>query len=191
MRVLVLLSGGIDSALVLALGVKAEWECHALAFDYGQPHVIELDAARAVAEHYGVPFEIIELIDVALPKVDDVVFAGRNMVFASLAVAIAQARGFGAVAVGCNGSDWSRFPDCRPAFWHNLRLAAEDAYGVSIRTPLLHNSKIDIVRAAREMDVPIDLTWSCYSPIWNHPCGRCLACETRKAAMDYDQEAKA
>jgi 7-cyano-7-deazaguanine synthase len=174
---LVLLSGGLDSATVLA---GCSGERTALAFDYGQPHRIELDRAEQIAQHYGVLLEVLPLP--VMPRVDDVVFAGRNFVFASVAIAIAQARGIGSVAFGCNASDWPRFPDCRPEFWRNLGRCAE-AYGVKVLTPLIYMSKRDVVEKARELKVPIELTWSCYHPKDDQPCGECLACTTRKDAL--------
>jgi 7-cyano-7-deazaguanine synthase len=175
--ILVLLSGGLDSATVLA---GCNGERAALAFDYGQPHKIELERAEKIARHYGAAFEIVALP--AMPRVNDVVFAGRNLVFASVAIAYAQARGIGTVAFGCNASDWERFPDCRPEFWRNLGRCA-DAYGVRVLTPLIHSSKRDVVEAARKLNVPIELTWSCYSPQAGQPCGECLACKTREEAL--------
>src|SRR5215475_2284924 len=145
MRALVPLSGGIDSAVVLASCIGSDWECATIGFDYGQDHVIELEYAARIADHYCVPFEIKKLLP--MPKTNDVVFAGRNFVFASTAVAIAQAYGFDVVAFGCNASDWFEFPDCRPEFWRSVKACA-GAYGITVRTPLLHNDKADIIKAA-------------------------------------------
>lgn len=187
MKTLVLLSGGLDSAVVLASHIKSGDLCLALGFDYGQPHRIELERAQQIADHYYTPFEIITLP--GMPKVDDVVFSGRNLVFASIAIATAQARGFEHVAVGCNASDWSRFPDCRPPFWRAVETCAQ-AYGVSVSVPLIYAWKTDVVQTARKLGVPIELTWSCYSPLnviqagKYVPCGECLACKTRKEAEE-------
>jgi 7-cyano-7-deazaguanine synthase len=183
MKSIVLLSGGIDSATILAACVADGDECVAIGFDYDQPHRIELSYARDIASHYGVPFERICLTALLNAKVDDVVFAGRNLVLVSLAIAIAQARKFDRVIVGCNATDWDRFPDCRPSFWRLVNQCAE-TYGIKVLTPLIYMSKRDVVARARELNVPIHLTWSCYSPQEdNNPCGKCLACETRNSAI--------
>ena len=116
-----------------------------------------------------------------MPLVNDVVFAGRNLVLASVAVAEAQATGQEAIAVGCNELDWMRFPDCRPVFWNFFRYAAE-TYNICVLTPLLYISKSAVFEQARKLDVPIEQTWSCYSPQGSEPCGECLACRTRKEA---------
>ncbi len=180
MKTVVLLSGGLDSAVVLAACLKQGDECLALGFDYGQPHRIELQYATEIAKWSHTPFEV--LLVPAMPKINDVVFAGRNFVFASLAIAAAQTRGFDRIAVGCNASDWSRFPDCRPPFWHAMETCAE-AYGVKIATPLIYASKREVVEQARRLGVHIDLTWSCYSPQNGEPCRECLACKTRQEAL--------
>jgi 7-cyano-7-deazaguanine synthase len=180
MKTVVLLSGGLDSAVVLAGCVASGDECLALAFDYNQPHVIELEKADGIANHYGV--RLIGLRAPVMPLVDDVVFSGRNLVFAALAIAQAQAHKFDRVAVGCNASDWARFPDCRPDFWRGLDRLAE-VYGISVVTPLIYMSKREVVEKARELNVPIELTWSCYSPQDEKPCGSCLACKTREEAL--------
>ena len=177
MKTIVLLSGGLDSAVVLAM--HHHDECLTLGFDYGQPHLIELDWAERIARHYGTPFERVRVPE--MPKINDVVFAGRNLVLASLAVATAQARGYEGIAVGCNASDWLRFPDCRPSFWKALQQCAS-FYDVRVSMPLIHSSKADVVGMARALDVPVDLTWSCYSPQEGHQCGECLACVTRREA---------
>lgn len=179
MKILVLLSGGLDSAAVLADLVR-DHHCIALGFDYGQKHSMELERASVIAAHYHVVFarQNIE----SLPLVNDVVFAGRNLVMASLAIAHAQSTRCQAIAIGCNASDWLRFPDCRPAFWRAVAAAAE-AYDVKVLTPLIYHSKRDVVDRARELGVPLDATWSCYSPNDGKPCGDCLACKTRNEAL--------
>ena len=179
MKVLVLLSGGLDSTVVLASFVRKH-ECAAIGFDYGQPHLIELERAKFIAGMYHAPFQVVKLP--SIPLVNDVVFAGRNLVLASHAIAHAAAEGFNAIAVGCNESDWIRFPDCRPNFWNAVHVAAE-FYDVSVLAPLLHMWKGDILRLAKDMNVPIDITWSCYSPRDRQPCGECLACKTRQEAL--------
>lgn len=203
MKILIPLSGGLDSATVLALAIRDNHEVNAVGFEYGQPHRIELEHAERIAARYGVPFETVRIPN--MPKTNAVVFAGRNLVLAATAISLAAARGFGAVAFGCNASDWQDFPDCRPAFWNSVRAAAE-AYGIRVLTPLIYHSKQDVAETARRYGVPIDLTWSCYSPRYvpggdgwdaggsraaayeNHPiepvpCGKCLACETRAKAL--------
>ncbi len=181
MKILVLLSGGLDSAVVLATLVP-DHACTAIGFDYGQKHRIELERAALVAEHYSVPFRVMELPP--MPLVNDVVFAGRNLVLASVAVSEAIAAGREAIAVGCNESDWMRFPDCRPAFWNFFRYAAE-TYDIRVLTPLMYHWKVAVFEQARKLGVPIDLTWSCYSPQGEEACGECLACKTRKEAECY------
>lgn len=167
---LLLLSGGMDSTLCLHLH-RAKIVM-AVGFDYGQPHVIELDYAARTASKYGVPFQRVDLP--TMPKVNDVVFAGRNAVFIAAAVATAQANGLGGVMIGCNYSDNARFPDCRPHFIDALSSAYKEAYGVSVCAPLLTTSKVEVVRKARELALPP--TWTCYAPIEQHPCGACYAC---------------
>jgi 7-cyano-7-deazaguanine synthase len=181
-RTLVLLSGGLDSTVVLAACVAQGDECLAVGFDYNQDHHIELDHAEDIAAHFAVPFERVGLPAMFNAKVDDVVFAGRNLILAALAIGMAQADTFDRIAVGCNASDWARFPDCRPEFWRNLDYCAS-AYGVKVVTPLIYMSKRDVVETARKLKVPIELTWSCYSPQDGHPCGECLACTTRQEAL--------
>lgn len=189
MKTIIPLSGGLDSATVLAGCVAGGDECLTVGFDYGQPHHIELDAAEEIAEHYGVQFKRVGLPAMLSAKVDDVVFAGRNLIFASLAIAMAQAGKYDRVAFGCNATDWARFPDCRPEFWRNVGRCAE-SYGITILTPLIYMSKREVVEAARKLKVPIERTWSCYDPqkiAWpvdrHIRCGCCLACKTLKEAL--------
>lgn len=168
MKHLILLSGGMDSALCLArYGASL-----CIGFDYGQPHVIELERAESIAAHYAVPFDRVRLP--AMPRVNDVVFAGRNAVLISSAAAIAQSRGLGAVMIGCNFSDATRFPDCRPAFIRAMSEALHAAYGVRVAAPLLTMTKAQVVAEADERAIPG--TWTCYAPRGDQQCGECYSC---------------
>lgn len=166
---LVLLSGGMDSALCLAR--YGAGLC--LGVDYGQPHAIELQHARRIADHYGAPFEVVYVP--SMSRVDDVVFAGRNAVLLGIAASMAQARGFDSVVIGCNFSDAQRFPDCRPAFIKAMSEALHGAYGVRVSAPLLTMSKAQIVAEAKERGIP--RTWTCYAPRDWQQCGECYACK--------------
>jgi 7-cyano-7-deazaguanine synthase len=183
MRTLVLLSGGLDSATVLAAMLKEGHDCSAAGFDYGQPHHIELDYAEELATHYRVQFDRVGLPSIFSARTDDVVFAGRNLVLAAMAISMAAARKLDAVAVGCNASDWERFPDCRPDFWSHVRNAAT-TYNVQVATPLIRMSKREVVELARHLQVPIEKTWSCYLPTAGKPCRECLACTVRERALE-------
>lgn len=170
---LILLSGGMDSALCLHRYGAAL----AIGFDYGQPHVIELEYAANIAKKYKVKFERHDLT--YMPKVDDVVFAGRNAVLLSYAAGIAQSRGLSAAVIGCNFSDATRFPDCRPAFIRSLNEAFKEAYGVTVHAPLLTTSKAQIVAEAKAAGLPE--TWTCYSPKKGKQCGKCYACKSLRS----------
>jgi 7-cyano-7-deazaguanine synthase len=178
----VLLSGGIDSAVVLALTRRAPWVERgtiALGVDYGQPHVRELQFARDLAERFGV--EYVQFSAPPMPLIDDVVFAGRNALLVSMGVSLAMSRGHDAVAIGCNFTDAARFPDCRPGFFKGLSAAMRYAYDVTVAAPLLDKTKHQVVALGRELGVPVEQTWSCYSPA-DRPCGACMACIVRAEA---------
>jgi 7-cyano-7-deazaguanine synthase len=167
---LILLSGGLDSALCLARYGATQ----AIGFDYGQPHAIELGYAARLAEHYGVPFAVHQLPH--MPRVNDVVFAGRNAVLLTVAAAHAQAAGIDSVVIGCNFSDAQRFPDCRPAFIKAMSDALHGAYGVRVAAPLLTMTKAQIVAEAKERGIPE--TWTCYQPTpAGERCGICYSCK--------------
>lgn len=187
-RSLVLLSGGIDSATALAMcrGDKRM----AVGFHYGQQHDIELEYAELVAVAEGVRFDVVKLP--VMPKVNDLVFAGRNAVMIAVAASIAAQEGYERVVIGSNFSDWQRFPDCRPEFVKAMDAAMHSGYGIRVVAPLLHLSKAQVVAEACRLGVDLTRTWSCYSPIdgGNMHCGKCLACETRRLAMLAHPEAR-
>lgn len=163
---LLLLSGGMDSAVCL----KRYGATLAIGFDYGQPHKVELEFAERLAEGAGVPFHVVRIPP--LPKVDDIVFAGRNAVMLAIGAAIAQAKKLQTVVIGCNFDDAMRFPDCRPEFILAMDKAMTNAYGVGVSAPLLRTTKAQIKREAEGLD-----TWTCYQPKDGRPCGECYSCK--------------
>jgi 7-cyano-7-deazaguanine synthase len=176
---LVCFSGGIDSLVALKIYMGMS-ECTALMFYYGQPHAIELDRAKEIAQEMDVPYEVKSLT--TLDRGEGVVFPARNLLFAAEAIAFACANSFDNVVFGCNKSDWNNFPDCRPDFWNKLRDAAKSAYDVTLCTPLLHFTKQEVVQTAKKLGLPLGKTWSCYTPDNGQQCGKCMACATRKSA---------
>lgn len=202
----VLLSGGLDSATCLALAHKDGYACHALSFDYGQRHIVELDAARAVAkqvgclEHRIIRLDMSELGGSALTDtsldVPEQESAGipityvpaRNTVFLSYAMAVAEVVGAGTIFIGVNALDYSGYPDCRPefieAFQRMANLATKagvEGLVLRIATPLMHMYKSDIIRAGLAAGVDFALTVSCYqADAEGRACGRCDSCRFRK-----------
>lgn len=209
---IVLLSGGLDSATVLALARDEGFAPIALSFDYGQRHAGELEAARAVAAAAGVREHLVIRIDlrvfggsaltaeIAVPKDRDVAHAtdfpityvpARNTIFLAYALALAEVRGAGDIFIGVNAVDFSGYPDCRPeyiaAFERMANLATRagvEGRGVRIRAPLMHWSKEQIIRRGLELGVDYGLTWSCYDPDpRGRACGHCDSCVLRAEAF--------
>lgn len=165
---LLLLSGGMDSALLLhKYGADL-----CVGFDYGQPHAVELQYAERLAATYSTRF-----LKVPLPgmsRIDDVVFAGRNAVLLSVGASIAHAEGMDHVVIGCNFSDAQRFSDCRPEFIRSMNAALKSAYGVSVHAPFLTTTKAQIRAEVESLGLR---TWTCYSPRGDQACGECYSCE--------------
>ena len=198
--VVVLLSGGIDSAVVLALSVRAGQAVEALTVNYGQRHGREIDAATRLAHYYDVGHTIVSVdrnlfagsaltfgadVPDTVAHVPDATYVpARNTVLLALAAARAEAVGARTIAFGANGDDAGGYPDCRPAYIEALRdVLNEGTVGhVWLRAPLLHMSKVEVVNLARKLDVPLDLTWSCYQGGLK-PCGACGACTLRHEAL--------
>ena len=199
----VILSGGLDSTVGLAEATAAGDDVIALSIDYGQRHAIELDRARAIAAHYGVEHieQRLDLsawggsaltdssIDVPTASHDDGIpvtyVPGRNLIFLSLAVALAEARGAAHVSIGVNALDYSGYPDCRPEFIESFSRAAAlalrtgvEGSPVDVITPLIDMTKAQIVRRGVELGAPLELTWSCYRGNAT-PCGNCDSCVLR------------
>ena len=189
-----LVSGGVDSATVLAIARSRGFDCHALSFDYGQRHRVELAAAAAVARSLGAcDHRIARLdlralggsaltddIDVPKGRSPDVIAGGipvtyvpaRNTIFLSFALGLAEVLGSADVFIGVNAIDYSGYPDCRPeyvtAFETMANLATRagvEGVRLRIHTPLIELSKAQIITRGRELGVDFGLTFSCYDPL--------------------------
>lgn len=206
-----LLSGGLDSAVCLAW-LRAEGRTvHALTVDYGQRHAVELDAARAVAAHFGVEHRrlavdlrgiggsaLTDAIDVPKDRnpgaegIPITYVPARNTVLLALALAWAEVLDAAAIAIGANAIDYSGYPDCRPeyfeAFARLARLATrrgvETGAGVEVIAPLTGLSKADIIRRGAALGAPFALTHSCYDPLGALACGRCDSCQIRRRGFE-------
>jgi len=201
----VLVSGGLDSATVLAMARAEGFVCHALSFAYGQRHAVELDAAARVARTLGavahrvIPIDLSAFGGSALTDhslaVPEAPTAGipityvpaRNTVFLALALAWAEVLEARDIFIGVNAVDYSGYPDCRPEFiaaFESLANLATRA-GVEgrrfrIHTPLIDLSKAEIIRRGLALGVDYGLTLSCYQPDdQGRSCGRCDSCRLR------------
>jgi 7-cyano-7-deazaguanine synthase len=205
MKAICLLSGGMDSTVSLAFALREGYEATALTINYGQRHVRELEAAKAVASHYGVKHVVMKfpltdfksaLTDPSIPVPDrpaedigydipDTYVPARNIIFLSVAAGMAESVGASKVFIGANAIDYSGYPDCRPeffqAFEQMLRVGTKAGtlgHPVGVEHPILRKTKADIVRMGQKMDVPFHLTWSCYRG-GEKACGRCDSCILR------------
>ena len=208
-RAVVLLSGGLDSATCAWEARAAGYEVYALTIAYGQRHSRELDAARAVAAELGVADHKVAALDLTLwggsaltddsiaiptagvdPNVIPVTYVpARNTIFLALALGYAESLGATAIYIGVNHLDYSGYPDCRPEFIAAFQQVADlatrqtvEGGRIVLQTPLQSLTKIDIVRRARALGVPIAATWSCYTG-GDEPCGVCDSCRLREAAL--------
>ena len=205
----VLVSGGLDSATVLAIARRAGWRCHALSIDYGQRHRVELEAAARVAAALGADEHRVARVDLGLfggsaltdPSIAVPTEPGtgipvtyvpaRNTIFLSLALAYAEVREADAIFTGANAVDYSGYPDCRPeymaAFERLANLATKRAVeGAPIRveSPILAWSKARIVQEGTALGVDYSVTVSCYNAdAEGRACGRCDSCRLRRAGF--------
>lgn len=204
-RDLILLSGGLDSSTLLAERVQAGTARLAVAFDYGQRHHRELDAAIAVAQHYGVRLIVISLRtwgrhltgsaltdpDVAVPhghyaapSMKTTVVPNRNAVMLMAAYGIAVAQNLTHVLTAVHAGDHTIYPDCRPEFIDAINYTAQVGSGtdVLIEAPYVYITKTDIAYRGGQLGLPIGLTWSCYEGGDEH-CGQCGTCCERAEAL--------
>ena len=193
-KAVVLLSGGLDSATVLAIARSLDYECYCLSFSYGQRHDCELDSARRVfaalggKEHKVVQVDLRSFggsaltADIAVPKAGKKYATGdseipvtyvpaRNIIFLSYALGFAEVNGCRDIFIGVNAVDYSGYPDCREEFIRAFETMANlgtksgvEGDGFRIQTPIIALSKADIIRRGVALGVDYSLTHSCYNP---------------------------
>ncbi len=203
-KAVVLLSGGMDSAVTLAMARAQGFDCHALSVSYGQRHTSELAAAARIATALGASAHktvVIDLraiggsaltADIAVPEhggdgIPVTYVPARNTIMLSIALGWAEVLGGNDLFCGVNAVDYSGYPDCRPAFIEaferlaNLATrAAVEGAALRVHAPLLHLSKADIVREGVRLGVDFSQTVSCYSAdAEGRACGHCDACRLR------------
>lgn len=206
----VLLSGGLDSATVLAIAREQGYAPHALSFAYGQRQSVELRAARHVAENLGAVAHRVAEIDlrafggsaltdaIEVPKdrsseamahdIPSTYVPARNTIFLAYALAWAEVLGAFDIFLGVNAIDYSGYPDCRPEFVRAFEAvanlgtgaAARDEGRFRIHAPLIDMSKADIISKGAQLGVDYGVTHSCYDPVDTLACGRCDACLLRR-----------
>ncbi len=207
-KAVVLLSGGLDSATVLAIAAQ-RYDCIAVSFDYHQRHASELNAARRLAQRYASEHRVIHLdagvlagsaltdntIEVPEQPEEGIPVTyvpARNTVFLAHALAVAEVAAANDIFIGVNAVDYSGYPDCRPEFieaFQNManlatRAAVEGAQ-VRIHTPLITLSKADIIRRGVELGLDYGLTVSCYqADEEGRACGVCDSCRFRRTGFE-------
>jgi 7-cyano-7-deazaguanine synthase len=207
-RAVVLLSGGLDSATVLAIARSRGFDCHALSIDYGQRHRAELDAAVRVAHALGATRHVIADVDLSriggsaltdmsievpdaeqsrMDAIPVTYVPARNTIMLSIALGWAEVLGADDIFLGANAVDYSGYPDCRPeyvqAFEHMANLATKSAVQgrpLRIQAPIIEMTKAEIIREGARLGVDFTLTVSCYRvDVSGRACGRCDACRIR------------
>jgi 7-cyano-7-deazaguanine synthase len=211
-RAVVLLSGGLDSATTLALSLREGFEAHALSFDYGQRHKLELQAARRISTALGAHEHRVAIIDLrvfggsaltsdlAVPKnregtrQDEIPITyvpARNTIFLSYALAWCEVLGAADIFIGANAIDYSGYPDCRPEFISAFEKLADVATKAGIEgtrfrihAPLISMSKAEIIDKGADLGIDFSLTHSCYDPTTDGlACGECDSCRLRLAGF--------
>lgn len=203
MDAVVLLSGGLDSTVVLAKALEEGKAVFALSFDYGQRHRVELEKAAAIASHYGIPHKTIHLSvdwakssllgdgtpvkgrtkkEIEVGGVPTTYVPMRNTLFIAYAASLAESLGAKEIFFGANIHDKCGYPDTTPRYIEiYAKLLQEASRGkISLSAPLANLTKQEIAAEGKRLQAPIELTHSCYDPVEGVACGACDACTLRK-----------
>ncbi len=208
-KAVVLVSGGLDSATVLAIAGKLGFELHALSFNYGQRHRFELECANRVCQRFSVASHVVFPLetrifqgsaltnDIPVPhqRSDEEMNTGipltyvpaRNTIFLAVALGLAESIGAANLFIGVNAVDYSGYPDCRPEFisafetMANLATkAGAEGQCITVHTPLVSLTKAEIIQRGLQLGVDYSLTHSCYDPSpQGISCGECDSCQLR------------
>ena len=205
----VLVSGGLDSAVAAAVARRDGYQLYLLTIAYRQRHAVEIERAGQVATALGAQQHLVLNVDLRAiggsaltgdlpvpknrsehgrgPGIPITYVPGRNLIFLSLAAAHAEAVGTSVIYFGANVLDYSGYPDCRPEFIRAFEAAVQagtkagaEGKRIEVRTPLLEMTKAEIIRLGMALNVPFHLTHSCYDPVGTIACGRCDSCLIRK-----------
>lgn len=211
-KAIVLLSGGLDSATVLAIA-NQDFDCHALSFDYGQRSMSEINAAQKLVESMGASFQVIRIDDgvmtgsaltdqsIAVPEdveedlsdeIPVTYVPARNTLFLSYALAVAEVMSSQDIFIGVNAVDYSGYPDCRPEFIEAYEVMANlatkagvEGNRLTIHTPLIDKTKAEIVKIGDDLGVDYAQTVSCYQANdEGEACGHCDSCQLRRKGFE-------
>lgn len=206
-----LLSGGLDSTTALYASIHEGFIPSALTIDYGQLHKKEIESAKKICRNLDVEHEIISislpwgsssLIDSKIPipenrdvqklsqEIPNTYVPGRNTIFLSFAVSMAEANQASAIFIGANALDYSGYPDCRPEYFRHfgqlIKLGTKrgvEGKVLEIKAPLIHLTKSKIIKLALQLGAPLEWTWSCYKGE-EYPCQVCDSCLLRKKGFE-------
>ncbi len=200
----ILLSGGLDSAVTLYIAKDMGFNCFCLIFDYRQRHKREIESAKKIAKAARCPWQILKInlpwkgssllnnkeklpvtLDPLPVTIPSTYVPARNIIFLSFALSCAEAIAARAIFIGAHTEDYSGYPDCRKEFYRAFIKTVEEGTKtgvqgkpVKIITPLLNKSKAEIIKLGKRLKVPFRLTWSCYNG-GELPCGKCDSCHFR------------
>lgn len=208
-KAVVLLSGGLDSAVALSIAKDKGFVCYCLIFDYGQRHRKEIEFAKKTAITNECDYKILkidfpwkgsslldekmDIVKVARSqghkvngKIPNTYVPGRNIIFLSYALSYAEAIGANEIFIGAHAQDYSGYPDCRPEFFEAFNgvvstgtKAGLGGSGIKISAPLISKGKSDIIDIGQKLGVDFSSTWSCYQGD-DEPCGECDSCYYRE-----------
>ncbi|MCM8801303.1 MAG: 7-cyano-7-deazaguanine synthase QueC [Candidatus Omnitrophica bacterium] len=204
-KAVILLSGGLDSTTTLYLAKRKGFKCYCLIFDYGQRHRKEIRCAELIAKRSNFPYKIIKIQfpwkgSALLEKnkkilkhckqrnkkeIPSTYVPARNIIFLSFALSYAEAINAEAIFIGAHIQDYPGYPDCRPQFFRAFKeiiikgsKTGVEQKRINIFTPLINKTKAEIIKLAKQLNVPLELTWSCYQGK-RKPCRRCDSCYYR------------